>query len=236
METCVVCSKKLNIFNIRKGLQLKSGEHICLSCANKLDKNTIRNFKNLEKEDLPITNCCSQKIGYEGGEKPKRCCICQEPLTIINSGIGNRIKTGERICLQCLKRLDYNTFDNLKQMTKDQVLKSYYSHVQDRVRFSQSDTPKKNVVIEYKRTCNQCGKVWHVLAEREKYLEKEKRFNNCNMCATAIGTADGNVGSWMAWTQTKRNEHALENETTRLKQCPNCMSSDYTETKIEYEK
>jgi hypothetical protein len=94
----------------------------------------------------------------------------------------------------------------------------------------------KNSVVEYKRTCLQCGKVWHSLASREKYLEKEKKWNDCNMCASAFGSAGGNSHSLETWTQTKRNEHALNNEISKLKQCPNCMSSNYTEEQIVYEK
>ena len=56
------------------------------------------------------------------------------------------------------------------------------------------------------------------------------------MCASAFGSAGGNSYSWGTWTQTKRNEHALNNEINRLKQCPNCMSSNYTEEPIVYEK
>ena len=228
METCVICSKKLSVINIRKGLQLKSGEHICNSCANKLDKNTIRNFNNLVKEDLPSV--------YTETENNKRCCICQEPLTILNSGIGNRLKTGEKICIHCIQKLDSDTIWDLKKLSKDDVLINYLKLEQNGQNFSKKKEPKKNVVVEYKRTCNQCGKVWHVLAERENYLSREKKCNDCNMCASAIGTAEGTAGSWGVWTQTQRNEHALENEIYRLKQCPNCMSTDYTETKIEYEK
>lgn len=226
METCVICSKHLNVFNIRKGLQLKSGEHICISCANSLDRGTILNFNSLNKEDLNQIST----------DKQERCCICKEPLTLLNTGIKNRLKTGERICLCCYKKLDVDTAFNLRNLTVECVQSKLFDQEQKQPIPPQSITPKKSVVAEYKRTCNQCGKVWHVLAEREKYLEREKKYNNCNMCATAFGTAGGNSGSWGAWTQTQRNEHALESEMTRLKQCPNCGSSDYTETIIEYEK
>lgn len=226
MGKCVICSKKLNVFNIRSGFQLKTGECICISCANKLDKNTLHNFNNLDKDDLNQVSI----------ENQKKCCICQEPLTILNTGINNRLKTGEQICIHCIKKLDDDTVWNLKNLTIDNVRLKYSNQEQRYSISSRNDVPKKNVVVEYKRTCNQCGKVWHVLAEREKYLEREKKFNNCNMCASAFSTAGGDSNSWGTWTQTQRNEHALESEMNRLKQCPNCMSSDYTETRIEYEK
>lgn len=226
METCVICSKKLNVFNIRVGLQLKSGEQICNSCANKLDRTTLQNFNNLERNDLVHTLTKTQK----------ECCICKAPLTIFNTGINNRLKTGEHICLNCMKKLDGETLCNLKNLTVDSVRSNYANQEQRYSVSSLNNVPKKNVVVEYQRTCNQCGKVWHVLEEREKYLEREKKFNNCNMCASAFSTAGGNTNSWGAWTQTQRNEHALESEMNRLKQCPNCMSSDYTEARIEYEK
>lgn len=164
------------------------------------------------------------------------CVICSKKLNAFNTGINNRLKSGERICIHCLKKLDSETAYNLKNLTADSVRSNYADQEQKHITPSQKDAPKKNVVVEYKRTCNQCGKVWHVLEEREKYLEREKKFNNCNMCASAFSTAGGNTNSWGTWTQTQRNEHALESEMNRLKQCPNCMSSDYTETRIEYEK
>ena len=52
MATCAICSKKLNLFNIRKDIYLKNGEQICLSCSNKLDSNILNEISNMDKEEV----------------------------------------------------------------------------------------------------------------------------------------------------------------------------------------
>ena len=181
----------------------------------------------------------------------KYCAICNKRLTILNTGIGSELKTGDMICLTCLKKLDNNTIANLKELTgedlankilenkqKEEAIRKRALYAQDieKIKLEHAKKANKIMVVEYKRTCNQCGKVWHVLAEREKYLEKEKNCNDCNMCASAVGSASGNPYSMGTWTQSRHNEHTLNDEITRLKQCPNCMSSDYSEVQVKYEK
>lgn len=233
MATCAICSKKLNLFNTRKDVYLKNGEQICLSCSNELDSNTLKNISSLDSEEL--LNIIRRN---------KECCLCHEKLTIFNTGIANRLKSGEKVCVNCVRKLDPDTFCNLKNLTleylfeKLSVQQQKSEQRQKQVLLNTADTgnKKRNVVIEYKRTCNQCGKVWHVLAEREKYLESEKRWNSCNMCASALASLSGDSNYNGTFTQTKRNEHALNEEINKLKQCPNCMSTNYSEEQIEYEK
>jgi hypothetical protein len=164
------------------------------------------------------------------------CAICNRKLTILNTGtFGNKLKTGERICLNCMKGMP----SNLSEFTLEDISKYAKERLeniqQERVKREQEEK-LNNSIIEYKRTCKQCGKVWHSLASREKYLKKEKSCNDCNMCVSAFGSAGGNAYSWGTWTQAKRNEHALNNEISRLNQCPNCMSCNYTEEIIAHEK
>lgn len=83
-------------------------------------------------------------------------------------------------------------------------------------------------VQEYKRTCKQCGKVWHSLADRETKLETEKSSANCNMCLMA-GTGNASYDSSL---QNQRNVQGLQSELSRLRQCPECLSSNYEETLI----
>lgn len=87
-------------------------------------------------------------------------------------------------------------------------------------------------VREYRRTCRECGKVWHSLKSREKKIqgdiksaESAKRLSGCGMCA----------GSWSALgaaEQAKRNIAAHQTELERLRECPNCGSHNYKEEVI----
>lgn len=92
-----------------------------------------------------------------------------------------------------------------------------------------AESYSKNTVQEYKRTCNQCGKVWHSLVSRENQIKKDISTNNCLQGAFACS----NVG---AATQAKRNVEAQQESINKLKQCPQCGSSDYNEKIITYAK
>ncbi len=94
----------------------------------------------------------------------------------------------------------------------------------------------KNQVKEYKRKCKECGKVWHVLASREEKLQKDLKSNQCDQMTSACGMCGGNWMALQSSTQAKRNEHALTDEVTRLKHCPNCGSGNYEEKEVTYEK
>lgn len=96
----------------------------------------------------------------------------------------------------------------------------------------------KETISEFKRTCNECGKVWHVLQSREQQLKKDLKSNNCSEITSAIGMCGGDnqFQAMSVNTQAKRNQHALTNEITRLKECPNCQSGNYNEVSIVYSK
>jgi len=83
-------------------------------------------------------------------------------------------------------------------------------------------------VAEYKRVCNQCGKVWHSLVDREKQIAQKMMSNSCLMC--------GNTCSGSGFGQYSRNFDANQDSLTALKRCPQCSSANYTETIIYYEK
>lgn len=95
--------------------------------------------------------------------------------------------------------------------------------------------PKKHIK-EYKRKCKQCGKVWHVLASREKKLQKDVKRNQCDQITSSCGMCGGRWGALGASTQSKRNEQALTDEVSRLKKCPKCGSGNYSEDVLIYKK
>lgn len=97
-------------------------------------------------------------------------------------------------------------------------------------KISKEDFDLKKHIKEYKRTCNECGKVWHSLASREKQIAGDVKLNACIQGSTACG---GNMG---AATQSKRNVESQKDLLDKLKKCPHCGSSNYKEEEIIYEK
>lgn len=88
----------------------------------------------------------------------------------------------------------------------------------------------KKHVKEYKRTCKECGKVWHSLASREKQIASDVK---CNACVQASTACSGNMG---AATQSKRNVESQQDLLDKLKKCPQCGSANYKEEEIIYDK
>ena len=85
-------------------------------------------------------------------------------------------------------------------------------------------------VEEYKRKCNQCGKIWHSLVSDEKSLKSGTILD------ALVGIGTGLSGDLGASTQSRRNAQAQEEKATSLKRCPKCGSSDYTEEIITFKK
>lgn len=83
-------------------------------------------------------------------------------------------------------------------------------------------------VVEYKRTCNECDKVWHSLVSREKELGGSMKYQACQGCLAC--------GDRRITTQTDRNYDAQNNLLVQLHKCPNCSSTNYLEETIYYEK
>ena len=86
-------------------------------------------------------------------------------------------------------------------------------------------------VAENKRVCNECGKVWHSLVEREAKLNPHS--NCCDQDTLGELNTCGTNG---AQAQYRRNIQSREDSLSILKQCPVCGSHNYTETIIYYEK
>ena len=93
---------------------------------------------------------------------------------------------------------------------------------------SEEQFDPKTQVREFKRTCQQCKKIWHVLEERENKVQKNVRDNNCYQ-----GTFCCNPGAQL---QAKRNVEAGEGELDKLRKCPDCGSANYKEEVIKYAK
>lgn len=87
--------------------------------------------------------------------------------------------------------------------------------------------PNKHV-IEYKRVCRQCRKVWHSLATREVELQTNECGEVCWSCVAC--------GDFGAQWQRDRKQEAKKTDLNQLKTCPECGSGNYTEEKVFYEK
>jgi type I site-specific restriction-modification system R (restriction) subunit len=92
-----------------------------------------------------------------------------------------------------------------------------------------AENNSKNTVKEYKRTCNECGKIWHSLAKREKKLERSETMSNCQQ---GINACTCNPA---ATAQHRKNRQDTTSEIENLKSCPECGSKNYDEEIIEYE-
>lgn len=84
--------------------------------------------------------------------------------------------------------------------------------------------PKSKPVGEYKRTCNECGKVWHSLVDREKFLKTSLFGDACGMCGSPNQA------------QYSRNYNANESSLAKLNSCPSCGSTNYTQEIVYYDK
>ena len=155
-----------------------------------------------------------------------------------------RLKGGEIICIGCLKKLNRAYPDLGFQLRKytladAQIALEDLSHgkIQKKdIKVVEIEKVKTDTVSEFKRTCNECGKVWHVLESREKKLQQDIKRNNCNELTAYCGMCGGHYDALSAEAQTMRNDQSLTEEIGRLKQCPNCKSGNYNETSIVYNK
>lgn len=145
-------------------------------------------------------------------------------LTRICAKCGKKIKwwedseedeKGKEICKGCVERLEEEQrLEEEKKLNEEK----------------EKEIERKNEVKEYKRKCNQCGKVWHSLVDKEIQITTSSFLN----ALVGVGTAiTGNLG---ASTQSSRNVDAQSERLDKLKSCPNCGSRDYTEEIMVYKK
>jgi DNA-directed RNA polymerase subunit RPC12/RpoP/Zn finger protein HypA/HybF involved in hydrogenase expression len=90
--------------------------------------------------------------------------------------------------------------------------------------------PKRDV-IELKRKCKECGKVWHSLANTEFQLQGQLKTGRSQGMTAALGMMAGNWSAANTSAQVNRNIAATQSELDRLRCCPNCGSHNYIQTK-----
>lgn len=83
-------------------------------------------------------------------------------------------------------------------------------------------------VQEYKRTCNTCGKVWHSLVSREREIESRTKIYGMQECFACCDRD--------ARAQYSRNQDSSKGELDRVRSCPDCHSTNYSEEVLTYEK
>ena len=104
-----------------------------------------------------------------------------------------------------------------------------------------SDTAKKtdnqNKIQEYKRTCRNCGNIWHSLVSREGILIFQKTSSELGACGSGMQSASTCfMCGGGKFAQYQRNAEATDSELDRLRSCPECGSKNYSEELMTYEK
>lgn len=97
---------------------------------------------------------------------------------------------------------------------------------------------KKRIMIvqEYRRTCNQCGTVWHSLVKRESSFKSYALTEGfAGACSPSNVMSCGMCGG-AERSQSRKNIQDEKSEIERLQTCPKCRSKDYKEEIVEYEK
>ena len=92
------------------------------------------------------------------------------------------------------------------------------------------------IVKEYRRTCNQCGTVWHSLAQRESNLKWYACSEGTSACLDPANVFTCGMCGGPAQRHHNSNVRTEALEIDRLKTCPHCNSKNYTEETVEYEK
>jgi len=91
-----------------------------------------------------------------------------------------------------------------------------------------SNEETDNTKVEFKRTCNECGKTWHV---SKKEIEELRQNEKQNSIAGALTALTGNLA---ASAQANRNKSSQKYRLKELNTCPNCKSQNYEEETIQF--
>jgi hypothetical protein len=131
------------------------------------------------------------------------CPHCREPMPL-----------GTAVCPNCNKQ------QKITQLQSERTPHNYNQSIQNAA----------GKIIEYRRTCRVCGKVWHSLVSREKQIMSSQTSDALLAAGGAMqscGTC-GTVGSGTQ-AQASRNLDANQSELQRLRSCPECSSANYAE-------
>lgn len=127
-------------------------------------------------------------------------------------------------CSNCQEKI--GVFDSLSDFSGNRFCdnkckKEFQEKKKEEKRLDEEMKAKGNVK-EFKRKCNKCGKVWYSLASREKELETGKKVAGgirpvccCNSSTPLLA---------------QKNVEGFQDSLEKLKKCPECQSTDYTET------
>lgn len=150
----------------------------------------------------------------------------------------NDILTKMAICSNCKRKFPFwnsCSIEGIEGVYCEDCYDNYKNEIMNKKKKEEEKEKKaidetKNKIMEYKRKCNQCGKIWHSLVKEEKRAMRGGLLNSLVGMGTAIG---GNLG---ASTQSSRNADANLESLQNRRRCPNCGSADYTEEIITFKK
>jgi len=140
-----------------------------------------------------------------------KCEMCQKEMSLFASR--QRLSNNKLACFKCA--VDWKKSSLAKQKSEKERNEPHYD--------------PKTQVKEFKRTCKQCGKVWHVLESREKHVQSDILVNNLNVVSNCCNPFGGQL-------QAKRNVEANQTELDKLRKCPDCQSANYAEEVLIYDK
>lgn len=145
------------------------------------------------------------------------CLHCKEP-----------IYSGTSVCPHCKKKMAQSQPTKPSQNYEENPKKPLQTY---------EELPQKTAsnLVEYRRTCQVCGKVWHSLISREKKVVSSQKSDLCMMCAGALQVCGGRaVSGSVTHTQASKNLSAKQSELHRLRSCPQCNSVNYKEEIIDH--
>jgi len=140
------------------------------------------------------------------------CNICKKKIPFLGGYFDSTDKL--EYCKECWKNRE-KEIEGLK-INEEEVIKGKIKE-------------EKYKVVEFKRKCKRCGKVWYSLVKEEKHFIKQ------TFLTSIIGFFTIFKGNDTGVLQAGRNIDSLQEQLSRANRCPNCGSTNYTEEISTYD-
>lgn len=142
------------------------------------------------------------------------CELCNRNIPFFKGYVDN--KTGLDFCNDCWEN------------HQNKINKKRFIEWEQERKEKEKQLREKSKIMEYRRKCNKCKKVWYSQSRLENSADNSKRVN----AFVALGTIFSN--NITAATQAIRNSDAQEAIINSLRKCPNCGTTDYKEEVTYY--
>lgn len=234
--TCTNCDQDIRVPTLNGG-QLRSSIATTASAAANVSSSPP--LKKLAKASPQPPNELAEASAIPLEELPVRCrpesksAPSEEPSEA-DSGVKNRLLIGLGIALLPLLPLFGGYDESIVAgwaflCLSAAVIIWFFTYN----KYNQDNSPviamPAPVAQEYRRTCAACGKVWHSLVSREAEIERTNRTTNWMRLGAGLS------GQSSTLLQANRNLDANESTLAQIRQCPNCLSSNYRQEIIDLE-